>query len=917
MVLNKHKSYASRWVHLKRFGWVSLTIFPNFIAVLILFLNSFHINGQQLHVEDRSYSYLKSSIGNFGSLESTSLDSGGVLTFFVSNLDSTNADSVKYVKFFQSGNEYFPEAYRVWPPHMNAAGAGNNLSAITIKGLTYPFMEGDSLDVVVISANGDSVFFSDMKCITSQLKIVNVLRGTNPKELKIYLRNQDTIPYWIDSVFLNEVKYDTLNILNLNSVNGNFCIPPGKIGIYTLVSVDSLENCFPVALRIHYLNPTLFVDEWTSSATRVIEPEFSMGTWSGSGMDPLNEYGRKRLRQFPINSMHGPGNTGLMNIGEYEYYIKTVWEPSFGSGVLPDTSLAGPVIRSNSLEKFIHYWSVDDEPDLNGKPIVDEVLRNQTYWLNDKNTPSYVNLASEKKFNRYGWFTDVVAMDHYAAPTAPNIIPGTWIPLVGRAGELKEALEYSEQLKLNTEPRLMESWCQLAAGGTWSAQPDNFGVNYQFWSHVMAGSKGIHWFVAQSTTKDDFPNLWDEANDIMRHFNGVKNLFYYSEPHNGVDVINGKVNSKILIGEKAVAIVVVNDSTNYFWNGGTFSWAIQTDSTDFEIEFELPNWINPAEFFKLTSTGKAPGTGLVYLGANKYRISSTEKLFKKAQVYILGEVDTIAPSAPTQINIPEYIDLANYTISWKEPFDEFGIDGYILKWNGGFVDSVRYPIYEVINGDYNCTTGNWSVESYDLQGNLSAPGFLPITISIPSPIILMDPQNALVNEFDDTSFTITAIGDGLHYFWQQKSPTGSWTFITDTIQYSGINTNSLHVINVPYSLLNYEYRCLVTTNCGDSILTNYGLLDIVNSVDELSEELIFKLSPNPSSGNFLVTLPSSEVVVEFQLTDLFGRRVEIISKKSNNKFIIFEVPSFTNGLYMLSGKSKHGNSYTIPLVLIR
>lgn len=890
-------------------------VIKHLFVIGTLFFQINFLLGQQLKIEENTFSFKKSTVGTYGLLESTSLDSGGVLTFFVCNLDSNNSDTVKTVRFFYSGTEYFSEAYRVWPTVIDAAGTGNNFCAVTVKGMTFPFREGDSLDVVVVSANGDSMS-SHVKCTTSKLVIANVLQGTDSKELKIYLRNEDTVACFIDSVLLNENNYDTLNALRFSSVSGNFLISPGEVGIYTLVTNDSMKNCYPLALRIHAVNASTTEGLWISSATRVVEPEFSIGTWSGSGMDPISEYGRKRLRQFPINSMHGPGNTGLMNIGEYEYFIKTVWEPSFGTGTSPDTSLAGPVVRLNALENFIHYWSVDDEPDLSGKPIGDEVLRNQTYWLNDKNTPSYVNLATEKKFNRYGWFTDVVAMDHYAAPTAPNIIPGTWIPIIGRAGELKEAFEYSEQLKLNTEPRLMESWCQLAADGTWSVQPEPFAVNYQFWSHVMAGSKGIHWFVAQAQTKDDFPNLWNEAYDIMRHFNGVKSLFYYSEPKS-IDVLSGKVNGKILIGEKTVAIVLVNDSTNYYWNGPTFSWASQTDSTDFIVEFDLPEWVNPVQFFRLTANGKVPGSGLVHLGTNRYRLSSTQKLFKQALVFVIGETDTLAPKAPTRVNIPEYFDLANYTISWKEPFDNFGVDGYILKWNGVFVDTVRYPIYEVVNGDFNCSTGNWSIQAYDLEGNISAPGFLPITISIPMPIILVQPQDAVVVELQDTSFTVSAFGDGLHYQWQEKSPGGSWVNVTDTIQYSGIFSQTLIVNDVPVSLLNFEYRCLVTNNCGDTVITDPVTLDVVNGVDDLNDHFVFSVSPNPSTGRFVVSVRSNDQLTDYYLIDLYGRETRVDVSEQSKNTVTFDLSSFAQGLYFFKARNLKGNYYALPISFVK
>ncbi|MFM7371770.1 MAG: hypothetical protein ACKO2Z_29090, partial [Sphaerospermopsis kisseleviana] len=69
----------------------------------------------------------------------------------------------------------------------------------------------------------------------------------------------------------------------------------------------------------------------------------------------------------------------------------------------------------------------------------------------------------------------------------------------------------------------------------------------------------------------------------------------------------------------------------------------------------------------------------------------------------------------------------NFTLSWNEPIDNFGVKGYYIKADNDIIDSVQAPIWESENKMNACLIGYWSVIPYDDAHNLGQPAVITIT----------------------------------------------------------------------------------------------------------------------------------------------------------------------------------------------
>jgi hypothetical protein len=94
--------------------------------------------------------------------------------------------------------------------------------------------------------------------------------------------------------------------------------------------------------------------------------------------------------------------------------------------------------------------------------------------------------------------------------------------------------------------------------------------------------------------------------------------------------------------------------------------------------------------------------------------------------------------------------------------------------------------------------------------------------------ILTHPANTQVCENNNTSLSVTAAGLNLTYQWQVNTGS-SWANITSGPIYSGYNSGTLSLSNVPLSMSGYNYRCIVTGTCSGTttIISNPATL-IVN-----------------------------------------------------------------------------------------
>lgn len=101
-----------------------------------------------------------------------------------------------------------------------------------------------------------------------------------------------------------------------------------------------------------------------------------------------------------------------------------------------------------------------------------------------------------------------------------------------------------------------------------------------------------------------------------------------------------------------------------------------------------------------------------------------------------------------------------------------------------------------------------------------------LTIYYP-PTITSQPSNRSVMEGSNTSFSVNASGNNLAYQWKMSQDNGiSWETLSNGGHYSGVNSSTLYINDVLYTMDGYRYRCEVSGTCEPSVVSNYATLAV-------------------------------------------------------------------------------------------
>ncbi len=123
-------------------------------------------------------------------------------------------------------------------------------------------------------------------------------------------------------------------------------------------------------------------------------------------------------------------------------------------------------------------------------------------------------------------------------------------------------------------------------------------------------------------------------------------------------------------------------------------------------------------------------------------------------------------------------------------------------------------------------TGN--CEFSDIYGDIINSTYTNGTVNTMfPPSITQNPVNRTVTAGQNTSFSVSASGAGLGYQWQFSTDGGSaWGNLASAAPYSGVNTSTLNVSNVPLSLNGYRFRCQVSGTCPSPVVSGSASLTV-------------------------------------------------------------------------------------------
>ncbi|MGB3005701.1 MAG: hypothetical protein WBC06_04275, partial [Chitinophagaceae bacterium] len=122
----------------------------------------------------------------------------------------------------------------------------------------------------------------------------------------------------------------------------------------------------------------------------------------------------------------------------------------------------------------------------------------------------------------------------------------------------------------------------------------------------------------------------------------------------------------------------------------------------------------------------------------------------------------------------------------------------------------------------NATTTTTYTATATQLGCTSAPVNVTVTVNqLPAitvqPVALAAPVCAGFN----VNYSVTATGTGLTYQWQVSTDAGAnYNPVANGVQYAGVTTSSLTVINVTTAMNSYRYRVIVSGTCPPAVTSN-------------------------------------------------------------------------------------------------
>ncbi|MCX6304743.1 MAG: T9SS type A sorting domain-containing protein [Bacteroidetes bacterium] len=154
-------------------------------------------------------------------------------------------------------------------------------------------------------------------------------------------------------------------------------------------------------------------------------------------------------------------------------------------------------------------------------------------------------------------------------------------------------------------------------------------------------------------------------------------------------------------------------------------------------------------------------------------------------------------------------------------------------------------------GNVGFVKGNCEIANIALPPEVLTVGYTDGSIFEATPVISSEPENKTVPSQSNAVFQVVS-PNASGYSWQETRNDGIlWSNLSETTRYSGTQTNTLTLRQVPAGYDNFMYRCILSSNSCLSISASAKLsVDSLAGIAGQPSRPILHLtnSPNPFSG---------------------------------------------------------------------
>lgn len=163
--------------------------------------------------------------------------------------------------------------------------------------------------------------------------------------------------------------------------------------------------------------------------------------------------------------------------------------------------------------------------------------------------------------------------------------------------------------------------------------------------------------------------------------------------------------------------------------------------------------------------------------------------------------------------------------------------------------------------------------------------------------ISSQPNNQNVNINENALFCVSSSDSNLTFQWQTDIGLG-FQNLSNATQFSGVNSDTLHIANVTMLNDNQLFRCVLSSgSCNDT--SDVALLTVNNNIGiiENAEAIYFSVFPNPSQSIINLKVHEDFLGQYYSIYDNLGRI--ILMGLVTSQIEVIDLSSFSNGFYFI------------------
>lgn len=134
-----------------------------------------------------------------------------------------------------------------------------------------------------------------------------------------------------------------------------------------------------------------------------------------------------------------------------------------------------------------------------------------------------------------------------------------------------------------------------------------------------------------------------------------------------------------------------------------------------------------------------------------------------------------------------------------------------------------------------------------------------LTVATINPEINNQPINVSICKSTSADFSVTASGSSLHYQWQQSPDGNTFTNL------SGKTNNSLSIDSVTLAMNNYQYRCIISSDCAPTVTSIPAVLTVRNENTSILTQPVTQRPCVGDSGILSVVAQGNNLSYQWEL----------------------------------------------------